>query len=282
MTEFEVEVLFWLSSAEVATVKTRRDNEMQLPLGLYVDPLLIRRRQLKIENSSMRIIVLGDNPDQQLLLHEALRSIDNAVNVVGTAKEFSFAVGRESFDVLVLAWNLPDAMGISVMRRLRQVGNQVPVLFLTVRDAEEDDVEALDAGVDDYLIKPLWKEELIERLLTLVRRGSMIRSNSKELQYGYFHFNLYDQTVAFQENLIQLTKNEYRLALLFFLNIGRPLSRGYLRDEVWGVDSKVSARTMDTHASRVRRKLNLRPDNGFYLTPVYNYGYRLEDIVWLT
>lgn len=226
----------------------------------------------------MRIIVLEDEPAEQLLLMNALRSIDSAPKVVGTAEQFSIAMRREIFDVVVLDWTLPDASGISVVKQLRQSGNQVPVLFLTVRDSEEDIIEALNAGANDYLVKPFRKDELVARLGALVRRSSAPEFNSREFQYRHYHFNLDKQTVTCRGSLIELTRKEFRLALLLFRNIGRPLSRARLRDEVWGANTDVPSNIMDTHASRVRSKLSLRPDNGFYLAPIYSYGYRLEDV----
>ena len=77
---------------------------------------------------------------------------------------------------------------------------------------------------------------------------------------------------------IDMTQKEFHLALLLFRNIGRPLSRGHIREEVWGHDSDVPSRTMDTHVSRVRTKLGLRPEDGYLLAPVYSYGYRLEHL----
>jgi DNA-binding response OmpR family regulator len=77
---------------------------------------------------------------------------------------------------------------------------------------------------------------------------------------------------------VELTQKEFDLALLFFRNIGRPLSRAYIREAVWASDAEIASRTMDTHVSRVRSKLLLRPENGFRLAPVYSYGYRLEQL----
>ena len=110
----------------------------------------------------------------------------------------------------------------------------------------------------------------------LVRRAGLGDVHGTVFEYDRFRFDLQRQTVQDSGRLVELTQKEFQLALLFLNNIGKPLSRGHIREAVWGRDSEVPSRTMDTHVSRVRSKLTLRPESGYLLAPVYSYGYRLE------
>ncbi len=226
----------------------------------------------------MRVAILEDDLAQQKNLSDVMSRANIEAKIYGTGKEFSFALRRESFDVMVLDWTVPDTTGIELLKGLRVNGSRIPVLFATVRDAEEDVVEALQAGADDYMVKPLRGAELIARLHALVRRAQPPTQEERYLDFDRFKFDLRTQTLTANEEQIDMTQKEFHLALLLFRNIGRPLSRGHIREEVWGHDSDVPSRTMDTHVSRVRTKLNLRPEEGYLLAPVYSYGYRLEHL----
>lgn len=226
----------------------------------------------------MRVAILEDDLSQQKNLSDIMSRAEIEAKIYGTGKEFSFALRRESFDAMVLDWTVPDTTGIELLKSLRLNGSRIPVLFATVRDAEEDVVEALQAGADDYMVKPLRGGELVARLNALVRRAQPPTSEERFLDFDRFKFDLRTQTLTANNNAIDMTQKEFHLALLLFRNIGRPLSRGHIREEVWGHDSDVPSRTMDTHVSRVRTKLNLRPEEGYLLAPVYSYGYRLEHL----
>ena len=226
----------------------------------------------------MRVAILEDDLAQQKNLSDIMSRASIEAKIYGTGKEFTFALRRESFDAMVLDWTVPDTTGIELLKGLRVNGSRIPVLFATVRDAEEDVVEALQAGADDYMVKPLRGGELVARLNALVRRAQPPTHEERFLDFDRFKFDLRTQTLMSNEESIDMTQKEFHLALLLFRNIGRPLSRGHIREEVWGHDSDVPSRTMDTHVSRVRTKLNLRPEEGYLLAPVYSYGYRLEHL----
>jgi DNA-binding response OmpR family regulator len=226
----------------------------------------------------MRVAVLEDDVAQQKTLGDALANAGIEAKIYGTGKDFSFALRRESFDALVLDWTVPDTTGYEMLQTLRSGGNQVPVLFATARDAEQDIVEALKAGADDYMVKPISGPELVARLHAMVRRTQPPTSDKRYVEYDRFKFDLSTQTLTSVGNEIAMTQKEFLLALLLFRNVGRPLSRGHIREEVWGHDSDIPSRTLDTHVSRVRTKLGLRPEDDYLLAPVYSYGYRLEHL----
>jgi len=133
---------------------------------------------------------------------------------------------------------------IEVLKHLRsQIDNVVPVVFITQKDKEEDIVEALEAGADDFMAK------LDTRLREVKLNG----------------------------DVVEMTQKEYELTLFLFKNIGRVVSRGHLLEMVWGTSSQINTRTVDTHISRLRSKLKLDEQEFWQLTSVYRHGYRLEN-----
>lgn len=154
----------------------------------------------------------------------------------------------------------------------------VPVMCLSSRDGERCVIEALDAGADDIVTKPARIGELLARPKARWRRNSGLPGVEDTFLYDRFRFDLKLQQVRMRDEPVELTQKEFQLALLLLRNIGMPLSRIHVREVVWGRDSEVPSRTRDTHVSRVRNKLALRPESGYLLAPVYSYGYRLEHL----
>lgn len=224
----------------------------------------------------MRVALLDDDKDMCTILRRWLDAVGHDVHEYSNARDFMRMVARESFDLFLLDANLPDLSGQQVLQWLRgDRGDKTPVLFVTARDAEEDIVAALQGGADDYMIKPIRQAELLARIDSVMRRARPAPEASA-LEDGAYHFDLAHKQLSVRGESVVLTEKEFELALFLFRNVGRLLSRGHLLESVWGRSAAVATRTVDTHVSRVRGKLALRPENGFRLTPTYNYGYRLE------
>lgn len=225
----------------------------------------------------MRIALLEDDPVQSTTLAAWLREAGHDVHVYETARDLKREVGRESFDVFLLDWILPEQSGEEVLHWLReQRGESVPIIFLTARDAEDDIVAALSAGADDYMVKPLRRAEMLSRIAAVWRRSQPRGREHDVVEHPPYRFEVSTHRALRNGLPIELTEKEFNLAVFLFRNLGRLLSRGHLLEAVWGRNASVATRTVDTHVSRVRGKLELRPENGFRLTPAYNYGYRLE------
>jgi DNA-binding response OmpR family regulator len=226
----------------------------------------------------MRIAILEDDPDQAGLIQQALTGAGHDCALFSSGKALVKEAGRESYDLFLLDWQVPDLSGEEVLRWVRaHVANPVPVMFVTNRDSEEDIVTALSQGADDYMKKPISRAELLARVTALLRRAYPVRT-SDVVDHGAYRFDTKTESLQIGGAAVELTQKEFALALFLFNNLGRLLSRGHILQSVWGRADDVPSRTMDTHISRIRTKLNLRPENGFKLTPVYNYGYRLEQI----
>jgi DNA-binding response OmpR family regulator len=175
-----------------------------------------------------------------------------------------------------LDWNIPDMSGLEVLRWVRaNLKTRVPVLFVTSHVDEADLVEALKAGADDYMCKPVRVPELLARLHALLRRAYP-EQTSEILSSGDYVFDQKAKTLTHKGQLLDLKHREYELAYLLFSRLGELLSRKYLQESVWGGQADVVSRTLDTHVSRLRVKLDLRPENGYRLSSVYSLGYRLE------
>jgi DNA-binding response OmpR family regulator len=128
------------------------------------------------------------------------------------------------------------------------------------------------------VVKPVRRAELVARVQAQLRRAFPSQNGAEQLQFGQYVFETRPGRLLMDGQVLDVTHKEFYLALLFFRNIGRPLSRAYIHESVWIRETEVPSRTMDTHVSRVRNKLQLKPENGFRLVPVYSYGYRLEKL----
>lgn len=230
------------------------------------------------EVPGLRISILEDDPDQLALLKRWLGDDGHDVHGYLTGRDAMKHAGRESFDLFVLDWQVPDVSGADVLMWLRSnVSRQVPVLFVTVRDSEQDIVFALENGADDYMVKPARRQELLARVHALLRRAYP-REEEKRLSFPPFEIDIARGEIRRNGERVELTPKEFELTVVLFRNVGRLLSRGHLQEAVWGRSGDLVTRTVDTHVSQVRKKLDLRTETGFRVVPIYNYGYRLEQV----
>jgi DNA-binding response OmpR family regulator len=185
----------------------------------------------------------------------------------------------------MLDWGLPGMSGLMAVKELRAKGVRTPVLFLTSRDSEKDVVAALSAGADDYLVKPFRAGELAARVRNLLRRvGLSAAANGLAIEEDAPNATSFGVVINRSNSSIQmpnqepvaLTQREFELANYFFERLNQPLARDDIMHAVWRHADTAASRTLDTHISKIRVKLNLRPELGWRLTPVYSYGYRLD------
>lgn len=227
----------------------------------------------------MKIAVLEQDRPQADLICQVLSAAGHSCQTYESARELLAHLRKDSADMLVMDWNVPDMEGAEVLRRAKEkLASTAPTMFLVGANAEDDIIAGVTAGADDYLVKPVRRGELVARVSALLRRAYPSQNSAEQLQFGPYTFETRPGRLLRDGSVIDVTQKEFSLALLFFRNIGRPLSRAYIHESVWVRDNDVPSRTMDTHVSRVRNKLHLRPENGFRLVPVYSYGYRLEKL----
>lgn len=227
----------------------------------------------------MKVALLEDDLTLAESLSGLLTKNGHQCHWSGTGREFMYKVTHESFDLLIMDWQLPDADGIELLKQIRsQLTWRVPVLFLTQRDTEVDIIAALNAGADDYMVKPARPGELLARLQALARRAHPEEAPAEEQQYGPFTINKKKHTICLHGEPLMLTDKDFDLTVFMFENRGRLLSRSFLLERIWGITSDVNTRTVDTHVSRLRRKLGIKPENGFRIKTIYQHGYRLEEV----
>lgn len=225
----------------------------------------------------MRIALLEDDTEQAAWIISLLENAGHQVDSLQRGRSLLRRIRSESYDLFMLDWELPDISGIEVLRQMREHREALtPVLFLTHRDSESDIVEALEAGADDYLVKPPRERELLSRISALERRAREPRPESGGLEAGPFRVDLRQRRILRDGVEIELTPREFDVAAMLFRNLGKVVSRAHILVAVWGRSDDTTTRTVDTHVSRVRTTLGLSSAIGVRLSPVYGYGYRLE------
>jgi DNA-binding response OmpR family regulator len=225
----------------------------------------------------MHIGLAEDDADQRELLQWQLTQAGHGCEGFGSVAAATDGFARHRFDLLVVDWMLPDGTGADLLAWVRQnLGWDVPILVLTARDDEATVVAALQAGADDYVVKPPKPMELLARITALGRR--LRTSAVTVLRLGAFEIDTQRQRLARDGAEIPLTQKEFDLSVYLFQNPGKLLSRDHLLDRVWGIHAEVDTRTVDTHVSRLRKKLGLDGSGGWKLVPVYGVGYRFERV----
>ena len=227
----------------------------------------------------MRVAILEDDPSQIELVSHWLQRAGHQVFGFQRGTELLPALAAESFDALMLDWNVPDLTGIDVLKQLRaRPGSVIPVLFMSGRGTEEDVVRALTAGADDYLVKPVRRLELLARLDAVTRRSRRKQAQADLLQVGAFSVDVPARTILRDQSPLDITAKDFYLSVLFLSNVGRLLLRDYIWYRIWGPETGMKSRTLDTHVCRIRYKLALTPECGWQLAAVYGYGYRLDSV----
>jgi len=225
----------------------------------------------------VRIAVLEDDEHLGQLMQLWMEAAGHNAHLFTTGQEFMGAVKRDTYDLFMLDWMLPDTSGDKVLEWIREhIGWQVPVLFVTQNDSQEDIVKALEKGADDYMVKPVQPMEMLARLTALGRRVKQEVQEETVIDRSPYQLDLNTHTFSCRGEVIPLTQKEFDLALFMFQNVGRILSRAHILDSVWGRNPEINTRTVDIHISRLRKKLELSAENGWKLSGIYNHGYRLE------
>lgn len=225
----------------------------------------------------MRIAVMEDDALLAELLCATLGAIGHDCHSIATGPAMLVRLRQESFDLLLLDWNVPGLSGLDVLIWVREhLDPSPPIIMITQRDAEEDVVAALDAGADDYITKPFQPAVVRARVDAVLRRRYMAPSTASVETIAGLSFDHRDQTVVVDGKRVALTAKEFALAAMLLRNAQRPLSRAHLLETVWGRNPDLPTRTLDAHISKIRTKLQLVPERGFRLAPVYSFGYRLE------
>ncbi len=220
--------------------------------------------------SHHEILVIDDEEQIQKLLKITLQTNDFKVSNAINAKEGLIMARTINPSLILLDLGLPDESGHSVLKKLREWFTK-PIIILSVQSSEEDIVQALDNGANDYLIKPFRTGELLARLRSLLR-GSINQSNTKNIGELHIDFNL--RTVKRNNELLKLTTTEYDLLILFAKNEGRVLTHQHLLREVWGPGYIDQSQYLRVFINQLRKKIETEPNHPKYIVTESGVGYR--------
>ncbi|KXU82547.1 two-component system response regulator [Paraburkholderia monticola] len=228
----------------------------------------------------MKILSLEDDHAQSEVIRAVLAAEGHEVQTVREGSEAIRYLENATADLLVLDWQVSDISGLEVLGWVRErIGRKLPVLFLTNRTREDETITALNAGADDYMIKPVRRRELVARVNALLRRAyPPVHRHETLMTVGRYTIDFHARTVSFDDQVMGLTTKEFDVTAVLFRNLGRVMPRDMLVKMIWGRDLDKVSRSLDTHIYRLRNKLRLKPENGLRLRAIYMHGYRLERV----
>lgn len=223
----------------------------------------------------MNILLVEDDAKIAKFLRQGLKEEGHAVRHINRGDEAVDAARDGGFDVAILDVMLPGRDGLSVCRDIRLLGLNLPILMLTARDTIENRVEGLDAGADDYLVKPFAFTELLARLRALERRAGEARGGGRKLESGGLTLDLVSHQVAYAGKQMDLSSREFALLHLFMKREGHVLSRTVILESVWGYDFQSGTNVVDVYVNYLRTKLKAATGDACIRT-VRNSGYVFE------
>ncbi|MEV6864687.1 response regulator transcription factor [Streptosporangium subroseum] len=207
-----------------------------------------------------RVLVVDDEPALREALQSSLEFEGYRVGLASDGQAALETLEREPYDLVLLDVMMPRLDGLTACRRLRAVRNHVPVLMLTARDAVGDRVSGLDAGADDYLVKPFELDELLARVRALLRRGALSAPAAEDdgvLAYGDLRMDTFSREVTRAGEPLELTRTEYLLLELLMVHPRQVLTREQILSEVWGFDFEPSSNSLDVYVMYLRRKTEI-------------------------
>jgi len=224
----------------------------------------------------MRVLVADDEPAVRSSLGRALELKSYEVALAADGREALDSLRAQPVDAVVLDVTMPRLDGLEVCRRLREAGDRTPILMLTARDAVDDRVAGLDAGADDYVVKPFALDELLARLRALVRRVEHQGDGTAPHRFGELVLDPRTHMVHLGERRIDLTRTEFLLLELFLRHPGQVLTRSVIFENVWGYDFGTGSNSLGVYVGYLRRKLEAGGEARLLQT-VRGVGYVLRE-----
>ena len=222
----------------------------------------------------MRILLAEDDQRLGKLIKYMLEQNHIQVEWVTDGSDIYDYAKFTDYDILVLDWMMPGESGVDACRRLRKDGYERAILMLTARDSVEDRVTGLDAGADDYLVKPFEFVELLARLRALGRRSTQ-KIQQDVVEVGGFTLNRTAKVLKKADQVIQLSPREFQIFDLLAQNLGVVVPRDIILDRIWGLESDVSSNNIDSYMKILRKKLDTG-DGRTIIKTVRGVGYKLE------
>jgi DNA-binding response OmpR family regulator len=223
-----------------------------------------------------RVLVVEDEAPMRMALEDVLKADLYRVLTAADGQAGIDVAIAERPDLVVLDIMLPRIDGLAVCAELRRAGVEAPVLMLTARGQVSDRVAGLDAGADDYLVKPFSTDELLARVRALLRRGQRRPEPPPALELGDVVVDFEKHTAHRAGEAVHLTAREFAMLRLLAESRGAPVTRERFLDAVWGYTAFPTTRTVDTHMATLRAKIEPDPEKPRWITTVHGVGYRLE------
>ncbi len=227
-----------------------------------------------VTEKQISVLVVDDESAIREMIRFALGKSGMRVRCAADGLEALNKISEETPDILLLDWMMPGINGLDLTRRLRRNSQtaEIPIIMLTAKVSEDDKVAGLNAGTDDYIIKPFSPRELVARIQAVLRRASPGDVDGK-IKMGQITIDSVSRQVYFNEEPVHIGPTEYRLLEFFMTHNGRSFSRGQLLDHVWGTNTYLEERTVDVHIRRLR-KLLAKAKLDKYVQTVRGHGYR--------
>jgi DNA-binding response OmpR family regulator len=223
-----------------------------------------------------RILIIEDEAPMRVALADLLAGEGHRALTAADGESGLQRALDEKPDLILLDIMLPKLDGFALCAELRRLSNAVPVLMLTAKGQIEDRVAGLDAGADDYLVKPFSTEELLARVRALLRRVRRHNQETVKLKLGEIEIDLARQTAVRGRKQIHLTAKEFAMLRLMAGAEGEPVTRERFLDVVWGYAAFPTTRTVDNHIASLRSKIEPDPDEPRWVRTVHGVGYKLE------
>jgi len=228
--------------------------------------------------SAIRILVVDDESAIRRALRPPLMELGFQVAEASRGEEALQALRNVPYDAVLLDINMPGIGGIETLKRIRSFAPRLPVLMLTVRDDEEDKVEALELGADDYVTKPFSTRELIARIRSAVRRvRAPARPEDAPIEIGEIRLEPAKRTVTKRGTPVKLTRKEFDILYCLMSRAGRVVTYAKLLTAVWGAESREEVEYLRTFVRQLRKKIEDDPSNPLYLLTDVYVGYRFAD-----
>ncbi|MEO4054557.1 response regulator transcription factor [Solibacillus sp. CAU 1738] len=224
------------------------------------------------------VLIIDDEQDMRNLIALMLTKLNFHTLTAANGHEAYEQLHKEQVDLIVLDVMMPDEDGFTLCKNIRQTSN-IPIIFLTARDANEDKVKGLTIGGDDYVVKPFTASELVARINAVLRRtgATVLEVEQQLLERGVIKLDEISRKVIVNGDPVPLTLKEYELLHLFMLNPDSVYSREQLLERVWDIDYAGGTRTVDTHIKTLRLKLGKKSKEASdYIQTVWGIGYRFE------
>lgn len=226
-----------------------------------------------MENKEIKILLAEDDHNLGTILKAYLEAKGYPTKLYVNGKEAYDAYTREKFDFCILDVMMPVKDGFTLAKEIRKADRKIPILFLTAKSMQEDRIEGLQLGADDYLTKPFSMEELLLRIKAILRRAVSVLGEQSIFKLGKYVFDYSHQTLTVKEDVQKLTSKEAELLKLLAENLNSVLDRSIALNRIWNDDSYFNARSMDVYIAKLRKYL--KDDPGIELLNVHGIGFKL-------